>query len=106
MLDIATLKVGTKVFYRPSHDKGLVENGMVKEIPDHTTEEVRVVYHCGGDWKNFKDYTSALTPVANLFLGWCHENVKEECDHLFLPFGGSLSPASMVKCCLCGEIRE
>lgn len=70
-MNIATLKIGDKVHYQPSyyeHDQW--ENGRVKEIPEHTTESVRVVYNCGGDWSNFKDYTSALTNARDLSIGW------------------------------------
>ena len=71
MINIANLKIGDKVCYVPNF--GNYENGMVKEIPDHTNKEIRVVYNCAGDWDNFKDYTSALTPISNLILGWKHD---------------------------------
>lgn len=74
MIDISKLKVGDKVCYQPAHYKesGRYENGMVKEIPDHTNTSVRVVYNCAGDWDNFKNYTSALTSLDDLTLGWKH----------------------------------
>jgi ABC-type sugar transport system substrate-binding protein len=73
MIDIAKLKVGDKVYYQPSHyEETQWENGMIKEIPDHTPDSVRVVYHCAGDWNNFKNYTSALTNIRDLKLGWKH----------------------------------
>jgi len=50
----------------------IYENGMVKEVPDHTNTSVRVVYNCAGDWDNFMNYTSALTHLSNLRLGWKH----------------------------------
>lgn len=69
MIDIAKLKVGDRVHYiRDNSDH--YENGIVKEIPDHTNNSVRVVYNCAGDWNNFKDYTSSLTRLENLELGW------------------------------------
>jgi len=74
MIDIAKLKVGDKVYYQPSHfpsDKW--ENGMVKAILDYTNTAIKVVYNCAGDWDNFKDYTSALTDLRDLKLGWKHE---------------------------------
>lgn len=74
MIDQAKLKIGDKVFYKPDHypyDKW--ENGMVKEIPDHTTQCVRVVYNCGGEWDKFRNYTSALTNLRDLSLGWRHD---------------------------------
>ena len=74
MINIADIKIGDKVHYTPFEgcDASLIENGMVKEIPDHTNTEIRVVYHCGGEWDNFMDYTSALTPISKLKLGWYH----------------------------------
>ncbi len=84
MVDIAKLKVGDKVYYQPEHYKNILvldntteetvtekwENGLVKEIPDWSTDSVRVVYNCCGDWNNYKDYTSALTNISDLYLGW------------------------------------
>lgn len=73
MIDIAKLKVGDKVCYQPAHygaDK--YENGLVKEMPDHTNTSIRVVYNCAGNWDKFMDYTSALTQLSDLTLGWKH----------------------------------
>lgn len=70
IIDIATLKIGDRVCYTPSH--GRSENGRVKEIPSHTNTAVRVVYNCAGDWDNFMLYTSALTDLKDLTLGWKH----------------------------------
>ena len=84
MVDITKLKVGDKVYYQPEHYKNILvldntteetvtekwENGLIKEIPDWSTDSVRVVYNCCGDWNNYKDYTSALTNVNDLYLGW------------------------------------
>ena len=57
MIDIAKLSIGERVCYQPSHyAEDEFENGIVKEIPVlhiHTNESVRVVYNCGGDWKNY-----------------------------------------------------
>jgi len=72
-IDIAKIKIGDTVCYQPTHFKeDEWENGMVKEIPDHTTTALRVVYNCGGNWKDFKNYTSALTDLSDLKLGWKH----------------------------------
>ena len=74
MIDIAKLKIGDKVYYQPKHfSEDEYENGLVKEIPDHTVLAVRVVYNCNRNWKDFKDYTSALTNIEDLYLGWKHE---------------------------------
>ena len=66
------LKVGDKVYYQPDHYKkdNKWENGIVKEIPIHTQESVRIVYNCNEDWDNFKNYTSAITNLRDLFIGW------------------------------------
>ena len=66
------MKVGDKVHYIPFKgcDEGLIENGIVKEIPRHTNEAVRVVYHCDGQWDRYWDYTSALTYIGQLTPGW------------------------------------
>jgi hypothetical protein len=72
MIDIAKLKIGDKVYYQPDHykEENKYENGIVKEIPDRSIDSVRVVYNCGGNWKNYQNYTSALTNIRDLFLGW------------------------------------
>lgn len=62
------LKVGDKVCYVPGH--GNPENGLIKEIPEHTSDAVRVVYNCNGEWHNYKEYTSALTNLRDLEIGW------------------------------------
>ena len=74
MIDQAKLKIGDKVHYQPEHykDNDIWENGIVKEIPTHTTEAVRVVYNCNGKWDRFRDYTSALTNLRDLKMGWRH----------------------------------
>lgn len=86
--DISKLKIGDKVHYIPQHYKNIpivdkdnniigrkdkYENGIVKEIPKISIDSIRVVYNCNGDYYNFKDYTSALTNVRDLELGWRHE---------------------------------
>lgn len=65
------LSVGSKVYYQPEYfSKEQFENGIVKEIPDFTTQHVRVVYNCAGNWDKFMDYTSALTGLDLLHHGW------------------------------------
>ena len=73
MIDISKLKIGDRVHYVRDNDPNHFENGMVKEIPDHTNTSVRVVYNCAGKWNNFMNYTSALTHLSNLRLGWKHD---------------------------------
>jgi len=69
---IEQLKVGIKVHYQSEHDLkiGEFQNGIIKEIPDHTDKAVRVVYHCAGEWDNFQNYTSQLTDIKDLYLDW------------------------------------
>lgn len=75
------ISVGDRVCYEPAHYNGEKwENGIVKEIPDGFENEkslchkcLRVVYNCNGDWENFKNYTSALTHISSLKLGWRFE---------------------------------
>jgi hypothetical protein len=74
MIDISKIKIGDRVSYRPFKgcDPSLIENGMVKEIPDHTNDSIRVVFNCAGEWNNFADYTSQLTSIDQLEIGWSH----------------------------------
>lgn len=74
MIDISKIKIGDKVHYIPFEgcDELLYENGMVKEIPDHTNNSIRVVYNCAGEWDNFMNYTSQLTNINQLRDGWYH----------------------------------
>jgi hypothetical protein len=72
MIDISKLRIGDKVHYVPFEgcDETMIENGVVKEIPENSLTEVRVVYNCAGEWENFKNYTSQLTPIKKLKMGW------------------------------------
>ena len=80
MIDISKLKIGDKVHYIPFKgcDESQYENGMVKEIPDHTNTAVRVVFNCAGEWNNFMNYTSQLTNINQLEMGWKHQVVSYE----------------------------
>ncbi len=71
IIDISKLSIGQKVHYKPDHyGEDEWENGMVKEVPEWITDAVRVVYNCAGNWEQFMDYTSALTNMRDLYLGW------------------------------------
>lgn len=70
MIDVATIKIGDKVHYKPPY--GRVENGIVKRVPEGQVGNVFVVYNCAGEWDNYQDYTAALTHVKDLYPGWCH----------------------------------
>ena len=56
---------GQKVTYLTSYAK---EHGIVKSISDESN--LFVVYHCAGDWDNYRDYTAAMTRISDLKLGW------------------------------------
>ena len=73
MIDISKLCIGDKVRYQPAHyDNKEWENGIVKEIRDHTTDGMWVVYNCAGNWDRYRDYTRAKTNLRDLKLGWKH----------------------------------
>jgi len=97
------MNIGEKVTYVPFEgcDPSQYQNGIVKSHPEHNVDSVFVVYNCGEDWKNYKDYTAALTPVEKLKKGWITE-IK--CDHYFLPTG-KWQPEGAVVCQDCGERR-
>lgn len=77
-MDINEIKVGDKVHYKPKHyESNEWENGIVKEIRVDYSEpyqpcldSVWVVYNCGGNWSDYKNYTSAKTNLRDLHLGW------------------------------------
>ena len=74
MIVISKLKIGDKVHYQPDHySDDEFENGMVKEIRDNINDSIFVVYNCNGNWNNFRNYTSALTNLRDLKIGWRHE---------------------------------
>ena len=75
MIDISKIKIGDKVHYIPFEgcDESQLENGIVKEIPEHTNTAVRVVYRCAEELYRFMDYTSVLTNIKDLKLGWKHQ---------------------------------
>lgn len=55
--------------YVTYHSFNKTENGRVKALhPDGTS--AWVVYHCNNNWDNYKDYTGALTSLADLTKGW------------------------------------
>ena len=60
--------VGDKVHYI-SFKGSTPENGIVKSLHDDD-DKVFVVYHCGDEWSNYKNYTAALTNINQLKKGW------------------------------------
>jgi hypothetical protein len=69
MINRDDIHVGDKVHYI-GHPGATPENGIVKEIPEHTLTEVRVVYHCANNWEEYMNYTSALTALDHLYPEW------------------------------------
>jgi hypothetical protein len=59
------LSIGERVTYITPYE---TEIGIVKSISDE--EHVFVVYNCGGDWDNYRDYTAARTKISDLKHGW------------------------------------
>lgn len=78
-IDISKLEIGQRVHYLPLNecDESLIENGMVKEIPEHTNTAVRVVFNCAGEWDDFMNYTSQLTDISQLKIGWFHSTAND-----------------------------
>ena len=72
------IQVGKKVHYIDPNTPNEFQNGIIKEIPEHTTKEVRVVYNCNNEWDRYQEYTSQLTPVSMLDLGWVEKTDYEE----------------------------
>jgi len=71
MIDISKLRIGNKVRYHPEHYRpNEWENGIIKEIREEKMDGVWVVYNCAGNWDRYEDYTSALTSLRDLKLGW------------------------------------
>lgn len=60
------VKVGIRVAYKPGYK---TENGIIKSLCEDKNF-VFVVYNCGGEWKNYQDYTAARTNIKDLVLGW------------------------------------
>jgi hypothetical protein len=60
-----SFKIGDKVTYSDGYKK---EKGIIKSIRDHNN--MFVVYHCGGEWNRYADYTAALTRTCDLKPGW------------------------------------
>jgi len=73
---------GELVTFIPYSDcvKELWENGIVKAV---TPTGIRVVYHVGEGWSSYRDYTSALTSIAQLRRGWIiNIKIKENDTYL------------------------
>lgn len=63
-------KPGDKVtFNPPGARKGEREKGIVKAVHPRA-EAIWVVFNCGEDWDNYKNYTAALVRIQDLEAGW------------------------------------
>lgn len=58
------IRVGQKVTYDTPYKK---EKGIVKSLDE---EYAFVVYHCGGNWDDYENYTAARTNLKDLKKGW------------------------------------
>jgi len=89
-------QIGQKVTYIAPKN---IEHGIVKGMCDD--KHVFVVYHCGGSWDQYFDYTAAKTDINNLVPGWVESEVCIACDGdkvLMSAEGGALHS---VKCNIC-----
>lgn len=68
------LTEGQKVHYVPftDADPSTYENGIVKSVIEEGGYQLGafVVFNCGGEWSNYKDYTAARTDIIDLREGW------------------------------------
>jgi len=97
-------KVGAKVHYTSPHGK--IENGIVKSLSEDESAAF-VVYNCGGDWDNYKNYTAAHTDMKRLTYGWVDESgnlLKEFCNHHYIPTNAKYQSIHQMKCQDCGDI--
>jgi hypothetical protein len=68
-------KIDNHYVYKCCHNyiynsKGEVLSDTGAVPPDKEVSKLR--YNCGGDWKNYENYTSALTNIRDLNLNWRH----------------------------------
>lgn len=68
------LTPGDKVHYTPEH--GPIQNGVVKAKNELVSNYAFVVYHCGGNWDDYQNYTGASTKISDLKPGWVNESTK------------------------------
>lgn len=63
------LYVGQSVTYSPGHGKK--EKGIIKGFASNGNPFV--VYNCGEEWDNYRNYTGANTNPRDLIDGWHEE---------------------------------
>ena len=67
-MKMSEIRIGMKVHYVDTFARNC-ENGIVKSL--HSKKDAAfVVYHCGGEWDEFYNYTAALTMLRDLYPGW------------------------------------
>jgi len=66
-------KIGDKVTYKNNFCP--VEHGIVKETVN-SDGDIKVVYKCNNDWKNWMNYTGELTSKRHLTKGWNRKTIK------------------------------
>jgi len=66
----AVIYSGQKVHY--TEFDGSYQNGIVKGVAADG-KHAWVVYKCGGDWENYKNYTGVRTAINELRGGWRHD---------------------------------
>lgn len=66
---INDMKKGDKVTYIPTG-----EWGIIKDFTAGPGMGLYVVFNCGEDWENYKDYTAALCQEKHIKLGWVNDN--------------------------------
>lgn len=66
----AAFNPGDRVTYAPpGSGKVKPEKGIVKAVHP-SAEAIWVVFNCGENWENYKDYTAALVRIQDLEAGW------------------------------------
>lgn len=69
------MKPGDKVRYMGNHHRSPEgEPGIIKSIDG---DSAFVVYSCGGDWKNYQNYTGVRTKLTDLKERWKDETNTE-----------------------------
>ena len=56
--EVTSKDIGKWVEHTPTGEKGII-----KTIRDHI---IFIVYQCGGNWDNYKDYTACATHIEDL----------------------------------------
>lgn len=100
-----SFNIGDRVHYTPRHNSKK-ENGIVKQAGDNFSF---VVFHCGGDWANYKNYTGQHTTNTALAKGWVDANgniLEEDCDHEYRLTAAKWQPINQRTCIWCGKTLD